>query len=98
MMTTAPAGDMTVPAANTHRDAPQRGFTRRVQAPIGVLPRAECLGAKLAPVGAGTSTSQGVALGAGQASRASLHDGEAVADEDSETTTNKVNSQRPAPP
>ena len=30
MMTTAPAGDMTVPAANTRRDAPQKGFTRRM--------------------------------------------------------------------
>ena len=44
MMMTAPAGDMAVPAANTHKDTPQKGFTRRMQAPIGVLPRAQCPG------------------------------------------------------
>ena len=30
MMTTAPAGDAAVPAANAHRDAPQKGFARRM--------------------------------------------------------------------
>ena len=30
MMTTAPVGDTAAPAASTHRDAPQKGFARRM--------------------------------------------------------------------
>ena len=78
-MTTAPGGDMAVPAGSTHRDAPQIGFRlAHVGTSRGSAPGAAPWVRSSHHPCAGTNTNQGAALGAGQANRGGLHDNKAA--------------------